>query len=299
MNKDSSYYTQGIRRKLSAFVFKNGLIKNKGQVALIKEIVLDIKYPVHAKFPKEYLALAYLNDTFIKSLNFEDEIAVSEKDGESNPLTPAIYALHCYNSNKIGVFKLHVEYLMKLMKKDGEQCYWEYHNDLIRFQIPAPWTSGISQAVIASLMLRMYHETKEEKYFDIAKGAILYCLDKKNKLRLDMSVGFWVEEYPSEIGKGVLNGFLFFLIALAELSSFNLFKDELNEGIKCLLARIPFYHKGIYLKYASNIPDLCNPWYDKIHYHQLNAMFGLTNENVFLKLKEYWTNTSSTNFKIS
>lgn len=297
MRKKSSYYTQGIRRKIIAFAFHNGVINNKRQIKLVKELVSQINYPVQTKFSDHYVAFDYIDEKYIESLRFENDIAVAENDGESNPLTPAIYALHCYNVGKNDAFKLQIDYLLSLKKEMGDQCYWQYEMDVIRFILPAPWSSGISQGVIASAMLRMYQETKEEKYLEIAKGAITYCLNNNNNLKTDQQAGFWIEEYPSEKGKGVLNGFLFFMIALAEFSSLGYFKEEFEEGLKGLLSKIPMYHKGSYIRYASNIPDLCNPWYDKIHYHQLNAMYALTKENVFLKLKEYWTNTSLTNFK--
>ena len=297
MRKNSSYYTKGIRRKITALVFQKGMLSNKGQIKLIKDLIADINYPVESKFSTRYVAFDYVDEDYVESLRFENNIAIAENDGKSNPLTPAIYALHCYNENKMDVFKLHADYLLTQMKISGEQCYWEYDEDVVRFILPAPWTSGISQGVITSVMLRMYRETQEEKYLDIAKGAIAFSLDSKNGLRTELQDGYWIEEYPTERGRGVLNGFLFFLIALAELSSLGHFQNDFQEGIKGLLSRIPFYHKGIYLKYASNIPDLCNPWYDKIHYHQLNAMYALTKENVFLKLEKYWTNTSSTVFK--
>ena len=145
----------------------------------------------------------------------------------------------------------------------------------------------------------MYRETSDEMYLDLAKGAIGYCLDEQNGLRTQMDLGFWIEEYPSEKGAGVLNGFIFFLIGLGELASYGFFEEEFQMGVQALLKRLPFYHKGIYLKYAANIPDLCNPWYDKIHYHQLLAMYDLTKANVFLNLKNYWVQTSSTNVKTS
>lgn len=273
------------------------MIDNKRQVKLVKQLVSEINYPVEPKFSDYYVAFDYVDEKYLESLRFENNIAVAENDGESNPLTPAIYALHCYNVGNKEAFKLQIEYLLTSMKEMGDQYYWQYEMDVVRFILPAPWSSGISQGVIASAMLRMYQETKDEKYLEIAKGAINYCLNKNNNLKTDQRVGFWIEEYPSQKGKGVLNGFLFFMIALTELASLGYFQQEFEEGLKGLLFKIPFYHKGSYLKYASNIPDLCNPWYDKIHYHQLNAMDKLTKEKVFLKLKEYWINTSFTKFK--
>ncbi len=297
MKKSSSYYTEGIKRKLSAVLFDKGLIKNSGQREVVEKLVNDVSYPISAKFNSRYNALNYLEENYKDSLNFQNGIAISELDGKENPLTPAIYALHSYNKGDNEIFELHLEYLIVKMQTKGDQYFWEYKNDLSRFEIIAPWVSGISQAVISSVMLRKYHESSDEKYLNIAKGAIAYCLDPSNGLKTTLLDGYWIEEYPSEKGKGVLNGFQFFLIALTELASFGFYKSELDEAMKGLFSMISIYHEGIYLKYASNISDLCNPWYDKIHYHQLNALYELTDENAFLKLIDYWQKTSSTDFK--
>lgn len=296
MKKDRSYYSKGIRRKFSSFLFEKDFIKNKGQVKLINKLLGEQSYPISTKFNSHYKAIDYLYSNYKDFLVFEEGIAISEKEGNKNPLTPAVYALHLYNQGGDDGWKQHVEYLKGIAKKQEQEYFWEYTQDLIRFILPAPWMSGISQGIISSLMLRMYHETNEKEYLEIAVGAVQYCLNEKNGLRKNLTHGFWIEEYPSQKGSGVLNGFIFFLIALGELASFGYFEDEFQEGIKALLTNISKYHKGIYLKYASNIPDLCNPWYDKIHYHQLEALYDLTKENVFLRLKKYWKNTSSTNF---
>lgn len=297
MKKDTLYYTKGIRRKISAVLFEKKILSNKGQVSAINKLLKGVNYPIKTKFKPHYGAVDYLYSNYEDFLVLEEGVAISEKEGNKNPLTPAVYALHLYNQGEREAWRLHVEYLKSIAKKQDDQYYWEYNDDLLRFILLAPWTSGISQAIIASLMLRMYHETKESEYLELARGAIAYCLDPKNGLRKELPVGFWIEEYPVEKGSGVLNGYIFFLIALGELASFGYYENEFQEGMKGLLSKIANYHKGDYLKYASNIPDLCNPWYDKIHYHQLIAMYDLTNENVFLRLKDYWKSTSFTKFK--
>ena len=297
MKKNSSYYTEGIKRKLSAVLFDKGFIKNTGQREIVKQLVADITYPIQPKFKTHYTGLGYLQKNYHDSLSFQNEIAVSEINGKENPLTPAVYALHNYNLENNEKFEKHLDYLIGKMQTKDDQYFWEYKNDLSRFEIKAPWVSGISQAVISSVMLRKYHQNSNEKYLKIAKGSIAYCLDPMNGLKTNLLDGYWIEEYPSEKGKGVLNGFQFFLIALTELASFGFYKTELDEGFKGLFSMISNYHEGIYLKYAFNISDLCNPWYDKIHYYQLNALYELTNENTFLKLIDYWQKTSSTDFK--
>lgn len=297
MKKNSSYYTEGIKRKLSAILFQKGFINNKLQRKIVQELIVGAHYPMIAEFKPYYGALDYLQENYKDFLNFQNGIAVSESKGTSNPLTPAVYALHCYNKGDIEIFNAQLEYLITQIKTKGDQYYWEYKEGVSRFGITGPWVSGISQAVISSVMLRKYYECSDQKYLNIAKGAIAYCLDTNNGLKTQFLDGYWIEEYPAEKGKGVLNGFQFFLIALSELSSFGFFQSDLQEGMKGLFSMLPNYHEGIYLKYALNISDLCNPWYNKIHYHQLRALYGITSENTFLKLIDYWEKTSTTDFR--
>ncbi len=296
MIKSSSYYTKGIRRKLAAFVFSKGLLDNTKQKALINSFI-DLSYPILVKFKSHYSSIDYLGPDYFNDLIFSKDIAVAEKGGKNNPLTPAICSLYLYNQGKIEEFENHVNYLLERMTEEGNECSWEYDTGVLRFGISAPWVSGICQGVIASVMLRMYNHSLDKKYLEIAKGSIAYCLNEINGLKTNLDDGFWIEEYPSKKGSGVLNGFIFFLIGLGELSSFGFFKNEFNQGMKGLMSCIAEYHQGPYLKYGQGIPDLSNPWYDQIHYHQLSALYKLTNDATFLKLQDYWIKVSFTNFK--
>lgn len=279
-----------------AQAFHKGLIANQAQEKIIAELLGPADQPINLKYSKEYKAFKYLDASYKNSLVFKDGIAIAEMGGDINPLTPAVYALHAYNQKDLEVFHKHVYYLDNLMIKRDTEVYWNYDKGVERFGLSAPWVSGISQGIIASVFVKKYKETTEEKHLDIAKGAVAYCLNESNKLLSKTNDGFWVEEYPAGIGKGVLNGFIFFLIALGELASLGFFEEEFKVGINTLIKELPSFHKGNYVLYGKHIPDLGNPLYDRIHFYQLDALHSLTSINGFYTLKDYWRRTSLTEF---
>lgn len=279
-----------------AQAFHKGLIATSGQEEVLVNLLGKVDSAMTATYSKEYKALKYLDQNYKDLLTFKDGIAVAEKGGKETPLIPALYALHTYNQNEIDLFDKQIAFLESIMLNEGDQFYWNYKDGVERFDLQGPWVSGISQGIIASAFVRKYKESGDEKYLNIAKGAVAYCLDKKNGLLTEMGDGFWVEEYPSGIGKGVLNGFIFFLIALGELTSLGFFIEEYEKGIKTLIKELPSFHKGNYILYGKYISDLGNENYDRIHYHQLEALYKLTSISGFYTLKDYWGKTSVTLF---
>jgi len=277
-----------------AQVFYKGLIATEGQEKVIRDLLGPLDQPIEAIYSDEYKALKYLALDYKDSLEFQEGIAVSEKGGNVNPLTPAIYALHLYNKKEKDQFNKHITYLKNLALGDEEESYWNYDEGVERFGISAPWVSGISQGVIASAFIRKYKQSQEEKYLTFAKAAIAYSLNEQNGLRTNADDGLWIEEYPIKDGKGVLNGFIFFLIALGELASLGFYKKEFELGIRTLMKELPNFHKGNYILYGKNIPDLGNELYDRIHFHQLDALYKLTSISGFYSLKDYWRQVSVT-----
>jgi len=60
------------------------------------------------------------------------------------------------------------------------------------------------------------------------------------------------------------------------------------------MKELPTFHKGNYILYGKNIPDLGNAIYDRIHFHQLDALYNLTSVSGFYSLKDYWRKVSET-----
>lgn len=291
------YYTEKVIRKMFGYAHYSGLLKEEKQKSLIGDLIQENPLEFELEFQAKFISAGFLKD-FRRKLVFVDEIAVGEHGGEMNPLTPATYALFNYNKyvdssldEDYLEFHKHWEFLEanRLTNKSGS--YWEYTHDFKRFNLTSPWVSGLAQAMIASVYLRKFIEEKNNEHLKIAKECIDFCYHQENGLYTSIDGGkkYWIEEYPGEKGKGVLNGYLFFLIALAELTTFDeSYTEKLQLGLETVLTFIPDYHKGKYLRYSTNIPDLANRHYQEIHAYQLEHLFKLTRAKVFESLRIYW-----------
>jgi len=292
-----TYYTEKIIRKMFGYAHHNGILKEDKQQNLIKDLVNKNPLKFDLKFQDKFIGIGYLKD-FEKNVNFEEGIAIEEKGGKENPLTPALFALYKYNKYLSSTsdedylsFHKQWEYLEAHRISNETGSYWEYTHDFKRFDLAGPWVSGLAQGIIASVYLRKFRVEKNREYLDTAKRCIDFCFHKENGLNRSLGEEgqYWIEEYPGEMGSGVLNGYLFFLIALVELTTYDeSYEEKLSLGLRTVLSEIPSYHKGRYLKYSKNIPDLANRHYQEIHAYQLDHLFQLTNAKVFEALKNYW-----------
>jgi len=90
-------------------------------------------------------------------------------------------------------------------------------------KLKAPWISGIAQGKAISVLIRAYDLTKQQKYLDQAiKGTRVfskYIEEGGVRCRIDKNWEF-LEEYPSEKPIHVLNGFLYALVGIFDLSKF-------------------------------------------------------------------------------
>lgn len=153
--------------------------------------------------------------------------------------------------------------------------------------LPPGWYSAMAQGQAMSLLTRMYHATQDSRYLDSAVEALK--LFNRNSSENGVRTFFvdkfiWFEEYPTTPSSYVLNGFIYSLFGLYDLSqtcsgisipacseSIKLFQA----GIQSLKNLLPFFDTGsgtIYdlrhfsLKVAPNIAR----WdYHTTHINQL------------------------------
>ncbi|KYH34701.1 hypothetical protein CLTEP_12980 [Clostridium tepidiprofundi DSM 19306] len=124
--------------------------------------------------------------------------------------------------------------------------YYDFTVGGMNVTLKKPWGSAMAQGQAISLLVRMYHLTGDRKY--------LYVCEKALKpLTVDVSEGGLVqdfyghpyyEEYPTEPASYTLNGFMFTLLGLYDLScvSTNSQAKELYvEGMRTLNYCLHFY----------------------------------------------------------
>uniref|UniRef100_A0A0M3J7P5 heparosan-N-sulfate-glucuronate 5-epimerase n=1 Tax=Anisakis simplex TaxID=6269 RepID=A0A0M3J7P5_ANISI len=87
--------------------------------------------------------------------------------------------------------------------------------------LEAGWHSAMAQGHALSVLTRAYAITKELKYLRAAvKGTKLFKINAgEGGVRNDLFGYAWYEEYPTQPGTFVLNGFMYSLIGLYDLSA--------------------------------------------------------------------------------
>lgn len=156
-----------------------------------------------------------------------------------------------------------------------------------RFDLSGRYLSAIVQGKAASLFVRCYQRTQDKIWLDLARKSLnhfdLSVQDGgiKRSLPLDME---WMEEYPSEKPSMVLNGFLFWLIALCEycaLSNDEKYVKVLDRHLRSAINWLPAYKLKTGLIYSMYRWNHCNVHYMAIMKYQFEHLYQLTGVPIF------------------
>lgn len=165
------------------------------------------------------------------------------------------------------------------------------------------WHSAMAQGQAMSLLTRLYHVTGEQKYLNTARNALqIFDIESfKNGIRtmfLDKYV--WFEEYPTVPSIFVLNGFMYSLFGLYDLSKScqdsNCTKagQLFDDGIHSLEAILPMFDSGSGSFYdlrhisLASAPNLARWDYHATHINQLLQLYTIVRRDVFQQTAERW-----------
>ncbi len=202
-----------------------------------------------------------------------------------NPVTTAQLGLHDFSIGDLAGAQHLADWLLANQGADGA---WHYGFD---FYLPsgqesfkAGWISSMAQGNAMSLLTRIFWATGDHKYLQAAKRAL-------QPFRSSVTQGGVVsslegrpiyEEYPSATQPPihVLNGFMFTLLGLRDLSLYSKQARRLfNVGYRTLTATLPLWnHDGIALYSLANttnhVPgiDYASQKYEVIHAEELDAL---------------------------
>lgn len=165
------------------------------------------------------------------------------------------------------------------------------------------WHSAMAQGQAISLLTRLYSVTEEAKYLDAAKKALaVFEVESfKNGVKaMFFDKYVWYEEYPTVPSIFVLNGFIYSLFGLYDLSkmcnepvcqkSGQLFED----GIRSLEAMLPMYDSGSGSFYdlrhysLANAPNVARWDYHSTHINQLLHLYTIVRRDIFQTTAERW-----------
>jgi hypothetical protein len=223
-----------------------------------------------------------------------------------NPLAIAQYGLAHYNlylkTKELKNFetaKTQADWLAdNLEKNDFGLMVWKHHFPWRYKQNLEPgWFSSHAQGTGISLLLRVYNETREEKYLKSAKLAFIPLnaeIKNGGVKHIDGKGGVWLEEYPVNPPTSILNGFIWALWGVYDYQLF--FKDGESKKlwedcIKTIKENLPRFDAGFWSLYdlsSQKMKMLASPFYHSLHIVQLEVMAVLTGDKFFRDYAEKW-----------
>lgn len=178
-----------------------------------------------------------------------------------------------------------------IITKNGMVFYFTETNS--RFDLEGKYYSGIVQGKAASLFLRCYEITNHEKFKHWAYACLVAAwvsVEEGGTLRKLNEGQIWIEEYPSPKPSMVLNGFIFYIIGMAEYLSFvddEKLKSQLELCLNSLIAWLPNYKLKNGLLYSMYRWNLCNVHYTGIMKYQFEHLYTLTGNSIFKEYSEF------------
>ncbi len=185
-----------------------------------------------------------------------------------------------------------------LEQNSHELWVWNHHFDWeYRQTLKTPWYSGLAQGQGISLLLRVRAKTKDEKYLEAARRALVSLtrpVTEGGVLFEDDEKNLWIEEYLVMPPTHILNGFMWalwgvfdFWLAHADAAA----KEVFDRGVVTLthnLARFDTGYWSLYEQSGTRLKMLASPFYHRLHIVQLRVMAMLTGQNVFTEFADRW-----------
>jgi heparosan-N-sulfate-glucuronate 5-epimerase len=163
------------------------------------------------------------------------------------------------------------------------------------YRLDPPWHSAMAQGETASLLVRASRTLGRADLGDGAARAVRSLLDEGLGLVAVMPEGPVLQEYPTDPPAHVLNGWIFALWGLYDVSSASAGAPSNSRdsvaiaaaaafelGARALAARLPLYDAGLnwsrYDLFPHRIVHVASPFYHRLHIEQLRAMARLCPE---------------------
>lgn len=313
VHKDFRYYINTIFLKTNALMYdwadRCGLLESSKKKTQKKFFDLYIKHfskdeiGINVSFSKEYTSYRF----FSKASELEAHLGLNTEGGkvlnvekiQHNPLLSAYFALVCYNDfltykneDSLEKFCAQTAYLEKRGTEQQGGLAFIYEEDLADSDIKAPWYSGITQGLIASVFIRAFDLTKNVVYKEKARQIIeaMFVPIEKKGVFCQTSDGFdWIEEYPSVSRRSlVLLGFIFSIVALYEYlilcEADKTLEKRLERLVESFFKSLHYYIRGKFVKYCQFSKEFQNINYQGLMVFQLLHLFELSGNKAFFDI---------------
>lgn len=314
--RDLHYYINTIHLKVSAQLCDwadqlNLLESSKKKTQTIFSELYAMNFPkgkilINTSFSKEYTSYRF----FSKADDLETHLQLNTEDGifedvlQKNSLFPAYFALVCYNdfilernTYSIKKFWVQTQYLEKRGTEQKNGLAFIYEEDSLGFDVHAPWYSGITQGLIASVFVRAFDLTKNAAYKEKARQTIeaTFVSIEDNGVFCETPEGFdWIEEYPSVSRRSlVLLGFIFNIVALYEYlivcdTENQILEKRLERLVESLFKSLHHYIRGRFVKYSRFSKSFQNISYQGLMVFQFLHLAELSGNKVFYDIALFY-----------
>jgi len=196
-------------------------------------------------------------------------------------------------------FLKNADWLMENLVKTTHGTYlWPTFFDLEYFEkLRAPWFSGLAQGQGLSVLVRAFVETRLEAYLQAADKvyeSLSAPISEGGVLFRDQSGAIWIEEYVLTRPTHILNGFIWALWGVYDYYLIHKDKSALTlfqAFTETILKNLDKYDTGFWSYYELTPQRLKSPastFYHRLHIVQLQVMYKLTGEPLFLKYRTKW-----------
>ena len=164
------------------------------------------------------------------------------------------------------------------------------------FPVRPPWISAMAQGEAASLLVRIYLETGDERFAVSARRALLpLCVDSlEGGVRAALGKGSFPEEYPTQPPSCVLNGGIFALwglydvgVALDHASA----RVAFRQAVDTLAENLYRWDVGYWSRYdlfPHATTNIASSFYHDLHINQLRAMHRLVARRQLAETADRW-----------
>jgi heparosan-N-sulfate-glucuronate 5-epimerase len=226
-----------------------------------------------------------------------------------NPTGIANYGLLRYNDlientnklnskvdSKVAIDK-QVRWLIKNRIDTEDMSFWYYNFPVPDLGCEPPWKSAMSQGLILSLLLRVYHLTRKSEYSELAERVALSMKTPTSEggfLYIDSQGDYWYQEYMGNYGY-VLNGFIYAMWGVYDYylySNDEEYKMIFDRCIDTLRKNLEKYDWKIGIPkwsvYDLKDKNPVNLFYHKLHISLLRDLYAVTKEKFLLVYANRW-----------
>lgn len=201
------------------------------------------------------------------------------------------YYLNTKDIDSKNIFIKCADWLEANLKKHGDFYYWEfnYENPFYpRGIYKVPNFSSMAQGEGASVLLRVFSLTKNDKYLEAAKKAItpvFYDISEGGISVVDDAKYIFPQEYPTNPPTNILNGAIFTYLGIYDfyrVTGDSDVKKYCDIIVNSIANNLENYDTGYWSSYCTWPQCLAPPYYNSVHVNQLQLLYLITNNKKFL-----------------